>query len=191
MSSYLETPDQTSILSFAFNPYIPSNAVLIDKNYRTYLLDDDTFTYFHQQTDEKIPSSDNLPRQIYLDWDASPFLYTIADSHHGSCLLFDIRLRNETFKELFLIGTNHPYLAKTELIRGYKASLINPYQHIFITDYSLVIIDSRMPNRAVRNVHQLIKTSFFIFFSSRLFILIMNYYVHQHLLHKLNLMINM
>ncbi len=42
-------------------------------------------------------------------------------------------------------------MGKTEIIRGYKTSLINSYQHIFITDYSLIIIDSRMPNRAVRN----------------------------------------
>jgi hypothetical protein len=150
LTSYIETPDQTPILSLAFNPYIPSNAIVIDKNYRTYLLDDNTFTYLHQQIDEKILSS-NIPRHIYLDWDASPFLYTIADSHNGSCLLFDIRLHNESFKELFIIGNNHPYLSKTEIIRDYKTSLINSYQHIFITDYSLIIIDSRMPNRAVRN----------------------------------------
>jgi hypothetical protein len=145
----MQTPDNAPILSLAFNPYIASNAILMDKDHRTYLLDDETFTYLHQQTDEKIISSDT-PRQVYLDWDASPFLYTITDSHCGSCLLFDIRLRNESFKELFLIGNNHPYLAKTEIIRGYKASLVNSYQHVFITDYSLVIIDSRMPNRAVR-----------------------------------------
>jgi hypothetical protein len=67
-------------------------------------------------------------------------------------------------------------------------NLINPYQHVFITDYSLIIIDSRMANRAVRNVHSLIKNMFVFFF--RLFILIMNYYEHQHLLLKLNPMIN-
>ncbi len=162
MTAHIETPDQTSILSFSFNPYIASNGILIDKNYRTYLLDDDTLTYLHQQTNEKILSSD-IPRQIYLNWDASPFLYTIADSHNSSCLLYDIRLRNESFKELFLIGTNHPYLAKTEIIRGYQTSLINSYQHVFITDYSLIIIDSRMPNRPVKNRYKLMKISFCVF----------------------------
>ncbi|CAF4507091.1 unnamed protein product, partial [Rotaria sp. Silwood2] len=162
LTSHIETPEHTSILSLSFNPYITSNAILIDKNYRTYLLDDGIFSYLHQHTDEKIPSLD-IPRRIYLDWDASPFLYTMADSHNGSCLLFDIRLRNESFKELFIIGNNHPYLAKTEIIRGYKTSSINPYQHIFITDYSLIIIDSRMPNRpAIHSRHELLRppTSF-------------------------------
>jgi hypothetical protein len=156
-TSHIETSDPAPILSLAFNPYVSSNAILIDKNYRVYLLDDDTFTYLHQQTDSKIHSLD-IPRQIYLDWDASPFLYTIADNHNGSCLLFDIRLRNESFKELFIIGSNHPYLSKTEIIRGYQTSLINPYQHVFITDYSVIIIDSRMPNRSVRNRYKLIKS---------------------------------
>ncbi|CAF3862614.1 unnamed protein product, partial [Rotaria magnacalcarata] len=157
LTSHIETPEHTSILSLTFNPYIPSNAILIDKNHRTYLLDDGVFTYLHQQTDEKTFLSD-IPRQVYLDWDASPFLYTIADSHHGSCLLFDIRLRNESFKEIFTIGNNHPYLAKTEIIRGYKTSAVNPYQHVFITDYSLIIIDSRMANRpAIHSRHELLR----------------------------------
>ncbi|CAF1164188.1 unnamed protein product [Rotaria sordida] len=163
LTSHIETPEHTSILSFSFNPYITSNAILIDKNYRTYLLDDGIFTYLHQQTDENKIHSLDIPRQIYLDWDASPFLYTIADSHNGSCLLYDIRLPNESFKELFIIGHNHPYLAKTEIIRSYKTSLINSYQHIFITDYSLIIIDSRMPNRsAIHSHHELLRppTSF-------------------------------
>ncbi len=150
LTSHIETPDHIAILSLAFNPYIPSNAIVIDQNHRTYLLDDETLTYLHQQTEEKILATD-IPRQTYLAWDASPFLYTLADSHTGSCLLFDIRLRNETFKELFLIGNNHPYLAKTEIIRGYERSVMNPYQHVFVTDYSVLIIDSRMPNRAVRH----------------------------------------
>ncbi|CAF3385367.1 unnamed protein product [Rotaria socialis] len=157
LASHIETPEHTSILSLSFNPYIPSNAILIDKNHRTYLLDDGIFTYLHQQTDEKTFLSDT-PRQVYLDWDASPFLYTIADSHQGSCLLFDIRLRNESFKEIFTIGNHHPYLAKTEIIRGYKTSAVNPYQHVFITDYSLIIIDSRMANRpAIHSHHELLR----------------------------------
>ncbi|UJR31718.1 hypothetical protein I4U23_019198 [Adineta vaga] len=162
LTSYIETSDHTPILSLKFNPYICSNAICIDKNYRTYLFDDDTFTYLHQLTDEKLLSSD-IPRRIYLDWDASPFLYTIADNHQGSCLLYDIRLRNESFKELFKIGSNHPYLDKTEIIRGYEKSCMNPYQHVFITDYSLIIIDSRMPNRsAIHSHHELLRppTSF-------------------------------
>lgn len=144
----------------------------MDKNYRTYLVDDETLTYLHQQTDEQMISADLTPRKIYLDWDASPFLYTLADSHKGSCLLFDIRLPNETFKELFLIGTNHPYLVKSELIRGYQTSAINPYQHIIITDYSLTIIDSRMPNRSVSKDDVSV---FFDYHSLRLCILVMNY----------------
>ncbi|CAF5125024.1 unnamed protein product, partial [Rotaria sp. Silwood1] len=147
LTSHIKTPEHTSILSLSFNPYITSNAIMIDKNYRIYLLDDGIFTYLHQQIDEKIHSLD-ISRQIYIDWDASPFLYTIADSHNGSCHLFDIRLHNESFKELFTISNNHSYLNKTEIIRGYETSVINSYQHIFITDYSLIIIDSRMPNRS-------------------------------------------
>ena len=55
-------------------------------------------------------------------------------------------------------------MSKTEIIRGYKTSLINSYQHIFITDYSLTIIDSRMPNRSVRNRYKLIKYFILYFF---------------------------
>ncbi|CAF1164897.1 unnamed protein product [Adineta ricciae] len=162
VASYIETSDHTSILALTFNPYISSNAICIDKNYRTYLFNDDTFTYLHQLTDEKLASS-HIPRQIFLDWDASPFLYTIADNHQSSCILYDIRVRNESYKELFKMGTNHPYLGETEVIRGYKTSLVNPYQHVFTTDYSLVIIDSRMPNRsAIHSHHELLRppTSF-------------------------------
>ncbi|CAF0735611.1 unnamed protein product [Adineta steineri] len=162
LTSHIETSDHTPILSLTFNPYISSNAIVIDKNYQTYLFDDNELTHLHQLSDEKILSSD-IPRRIYLDWDASPFLYTIADNHNGSCLLYDIRLRSESFKELFIIGTNHPCLGKTEIIRGYKTSLVNPYQHVFITDYSLIIIDSRMPNRtAIHSHHELLRppTSF-------------------------------
>ncbi|CAF3687704.1 unnamed protein product [Rotaria sp. Silwood1] len=162
LTSHIKTPEHTSILSLSFNPYITSNAIIIDKNYRIYLLDDGIFTYLHQQIDEKIHSLD-ISREIYLDWDASPFLYTIADSHNGSCHLFDIRLHNESFKELFTISNNHSYLNKTEIIRGYETSVINSYQHIFITDYSLIIIDSRMPNRsAIHSYHELLRppTSF-------------------------------
>lgn len=155
-TSHIQTPDKTSILALSFNPYISSNAILIDKNYRTYLLDDETFTYLHQQAADKIHSSD-IHRQVYVDWDASPFLYTIADNHHGSCLLYDTRLRNESLKELFVIGDAHPYLAKTEIIRGYQKSLVNSYQHIFLTDYSLTIIDSRMPNRSVSQENIIMK----------------------------------
>jgi len=152
LTSHCQTSEQTSIHRLSFNPYIPSNAVLIDKEYRVYLFDDDIFLPLHQLTDEKLSTSDRS-RQIYLDWDASPFLYTLTDDQNGCCFLYDIRLPNETFKELFVLTTNHPYLAKTETIRAYQRSLINSYQHIFITDYSVTMIDSRMPNRSVRYIN--------------------------------------
>ena len=150
LTSLITLPDQTVPLGLTFNPYVSSNAILLDEQHRVFQLDDDTLTFLHQLPDEK-PLEFDVSRQIFLDWDASPFLYTIADNYRGSCCLFDIRVRNESFKELFIIGENHSYLAKTEIIRGYQKSIANSYQHIFVTDYAVIIVDSRMVNRPVRD----------------------------------------
>lgn len=144
----IEKSNQTSIHSLAFNPYISGNSVFIDDDHRIFLLDDDRLTYLHQWTDENL-NEDKQERQITLQWDASPFLYTIADNHRNTCLLFDLRLRNEPQKELFVNKGNHAHLSQQETLRGYQSSVINPYQHIFLTDFSLMTIDSRMANRAV------------------------------------------
>jgi hypothetical protein len=148
LTSQIEIPDHVSPWKLSFNPYITSNAILVDRNHRVYLVDDDTLIYLHQLTDEHLIQSD-LARQVFIDWDASPFLYTIADNHRGSCLLFDLRVRNEPLKELLTIASQHNYLAKKEILHGYQTSLVNPYQHVFITDYAVTIIDSRMANRPV------------------------------------------
>jgi DNA-binding sugar fermentation-stimulating protein len=140
--------DQRSILNLTFNRYVPDNAVFVDDHHRIHLLDDGQINHLHQLSNDVVVNDDES-RQIFLDWDASPFLYTIADTHRHSCLLFDLRIRNESFRELLIIGQNHPYLGRLETLRGYQASVFNLYQHVFVTDYSLIIIDSRMPNRAV------------------------------------------
>lgn len=182
LTSLITLPDQTVPLGLSFNPYVSSNAILIDEQHRVFQLDDDTLTFLHQLPDEK-PIEFDVSRQIFLDWDASPFLYTIADNYRSSCCLFDIRVRNESFKELFIIGENHSYLAKTERIRGYQKSIANSYQHVFITDYAVIIVDSRMVNRPVRDKTNESIRSFFVFIFRR-FILITNYYEYQNLLHR-------
>lgn len=114
-----------------------------------YLQDDADLTYLHQLVDDKVLPS-TIPQRFFLDWDASPFLYTIAGTNSGSCLLFDIRVRNESFKELFTVGKNHPYLSVTESLHSYQKSVVNLYQHVFLTDYSVIVVDSRMANRPVQ-----------------------------------------
>ena len=175
LASQIETPDRSPIRYLSFNPYIPSNAILIDEHHRTYLLDDTNLTFLHQLPNETDASSTSSP-SVFLGWDASPFLYTVANTQTGSCLLFDLRVRNESFKELFTLGSHHPYLSATELIRGYQASAMNPYQHVFVTDYSLTIIDSRMPNRAVGEILDSMRYTSLALSSLRLFILTTSYF---------------
>ncbi|CAF1381638.1 unnamed protein product, partial [Didymodactylos carnosus] len=150
-----------NICSLSFNPYVPSFSIFIDDKHQIHLVDFEQESeqiivqqrYYHQQQKDIYNQIES--QLLFIGWDSSPFLFTSTNSHYG-CKLYDTRIHNECIKNLFQL--NKPYLHKLETIRLYQSSITNEYQHIFITDYTVILIDSRMADRTmIYTKHELLR----------------------------------